>query len=123
MVLAGVSSNDAHAVVVAYIVDILQTAFHLRVTAFVVSPKTMCDRPVPGFVGDGTKTLWIDPLAYDTISESDVRGTNDVNVIPSSPRNRDMIQDAVRAVVHRQCTFRFVHSDAATHADIADNNI
>ena len=118
-----VSADDAHAIVIDHIIIILQIALHLRVAALVVGPEAVVDGPVACAVGDRAKALWLNAFRVDAILPGHVVGILDVDIVPRTPRHRAVVHDEVLALVQRQRTLAAVHTLAATHTDVAHDDI
>ena len=117
------SAHHAIRVIIHHIIIILHVALHLRIATLVVGPQTVVDGPVACAVGDGSEALGLYALGVDAALPGDVVGILDMHVVPWSPRHGAVVHDEVLASVERQRTLAAVHALAATHADIADDDV
>ena len=85
VVCCRVSAYNAHRIVVNHVVVVLEIALHLRVTAFVVGPKTVRYGPVAGSVCYCSEALRLYSLAYYAVLVGYVGCVLDVDIVPTSP--------------------------------------
>src|SRR5437764_11442831 len=125
MVRAGMTADEAgDAPVVHHIVDVLNGAFSLGISALIVQPEIVAEGNICDRIHKRAKALRVYRLANDAVLECEVMAARShPEAVPPAPFNRDMVEDHICAAGDVDRAFAPVSPDALAKAQETDNHV
>ena len=123
MFLGGMTSDQpTHTPIIDHVVDVLDMSFGFGISTLIVDPKAPgeCDIVT---LAEAAEPLRVDTRPDQTVLESHVAASGDIDCVPPSPGDGDMIKDDIVAVVDIDRALSFSTAETLAETHIADNHV
>ena len=100
----GMSATQSRfAPIIDDVINILDSALGLGVSAFVTHPQVVAKSNIVYTVDERTETLRMDAFGHETILNSDIVAIDGyAQVVPPAPFDRAVIDNDIKAMIHAQ---------------------
>lgn len=116
--------ETADAPIVNHVVDILDAALGLGITALIIDPEVVRVSDVRHGIGKRSKPLRINAFTNNAILERNVvAASGEAQAIPTTPLDAAMIENHFRAAGKINRAFTFIATDSFPKSQVANNDV